>query len=191
METILLAAGLSKRMGRQKLLLPFAGSTVMGTVLGNILKSGLTPVNAVVSKDILSTLRSSDQLRIEINDEPERGQASSFAIGLSMLADGSDFCVMLGDQPLVTPQEMRDFAEKFYSMPEGKTVLVPTHGETLGHPMFYKALWKMRFAGSKGDRGDKKVLFTYKDEILYADAPDSFFCDLDTPSDYKKIINAN
>ena len=32
---IILAAGLSTRMGRQKLLLPFGGSTVVETVISN------------------------------------------------------------------------------------------------------------------------------------------------------------
>ena len=41
MNAILLAAGLSKRMGVQKLLLPFAGSTVMETVIKDMYVGGL------------------------------------------------------------------------------------------------------------------------------------------------------
>ena len=191
METILLAAGLSKRMGAQKLLLPFADSDVISTVIKNIYNTGFTPIHTVVSKDIAAFIKPQDWLHVSVNPAPERGQAGSFAIGLSMLSDGSDFCVMLADQPLAKADEICALAVKFSEMPADKTVLVPQRGEKLGHPMFYRAQWKTRFAGSQGDGGDKKVLFSYEDEMYFTDAPDSFFCDLDTPADYQNILKAN
>ena len=44
-EVILLAAGLSKRMGRQKLLLPFGGATVIETVVSNLCAAGFRKIN--------------------------------------------------------------------------------------------------------------------------------------------------
>ena len=44
MDAILLGAGLSKRMGRQKLLLPFGGKTVIETVIDNMRGAGFRPL---------------------------------------------------------------------------------------------------------------------------------------------------
>ena len=57
MQTILLAAGLSKRMGRQKLLLPFGSSTVVETVIDNIRSAGLVPTLCVFSQETYDFLK--------------------------------------------------------------------------------------------------------------------------------------
>ena len=52
MKAILLAAGLSKRMGVQKLLLPFGESTVVETVLENMLEADFSEIIAVFSQEV-------------------------------------------------------------------------------------------------------------------------------------------
>ena len=86
MNVILLGAGLSKRMGRQKLLLSFGDKNVIETVIENLRGAGLTRICAVLSREVASALAShAGTLEVGINEEPERGQSSSLAIGLEML----------------------------------------------------------------------------------------------------------
>ena len=56
MEAILLGAGLSKRMGRQKLLLPFGGKTVIETVIDNLRDAGVERICAVLSREVAAAL---------------------------------------------------------------------------------------------------------------------------------------
>ena len=58
MEAILLGAGLSKRMGRQKLLLPFGGKTVIETVIDNLRDAGVERICAVLSREVAERFRS-------------------------------------------------------------------------------------------------------------------------------------
>ncbi|MCR5336035.1 MAG: nucleotidyltransferase family protein [Synergistes sp.] len=187
-EVILLAAGLSKRMGRQKLLLPFGGSTVIETVVSNLRAAGFGKINAVLSREVEASVRLPDGVLIRINEAPERGQSSSLAIGLDMLEEGSDFAIMLGDLPLVRPADITALAEKFSSLPSCRTVLAPCREGVFGHPMFYRAVWKNRFTEAQGDTGGKAVLMRRACEIERIEASAVHFRDMDTPDEYKSLL---
>ena len=138
MKTILLAAGLSTRMGCQKLLLPFQGGTVLSVVLEQLLQSSLTPVIMVTSGDIFRkiTLLPPEVIPV-INPAPERGQSESMRLGLEQLEEGNDFCLMLGDLPFVTSSAMVQTHREFLGLPANYSALVPVRGEKYGHPSFF------------------------------------------------------
>ena len=189
MNVILLGAGLSKRMGRQKLLLSFGDKNVIETVIENLRGAGLTRICAVLSREVASALAShAGTLEVGLNEEPERGQSSSLAIGLDMLPEGEDFCIMLGDLPLARAQDIAALAERFDGLPPEKSVLAPCRGGVFGHPMFYRSVWRERFRGASGDVGGKKILMRYEPEIERVSAPDSHFKDMDTPEEYEKRL---
>ena len=191
MQAILLAAGLSKRMGRQKLLLPFGSSTVVETVIDNIRSAGFAPMLCVFSQETYDFLKDKGSLPVSsaINKEPERGQSSSLLIGLDMLPDGSDFCIMLGDLPSVTADEISALAKKFADLPRGKTILAPSRDGRFGHPMFFRSVWKERFTVASGDVGGRKIILEHEREIARVASPDAHFADLDTPDDYKRLLD--
>ena len=56
MNAILLAAGLSKRMGVQKLLLPFGERSVIETVIKNMHGAGFSPLIAVFYDNVNDAL---------------------------------------------------------------------------------------------------------------------------------------
>lgn len=191
MRTILLAAGLSSRMGKQKLLLPFGGGTVVETVLENLYKAGLFPVCAILSAELAEIIKDRPGLlETAVNHAPERGQSSSLAIGLAMLPKGSDFCVMLGDLPGATPESMTALCEEFNNRPEQSTVLAPLRNGAFGHPMFYASVWKERFALAEGDMGGREILKRHRDEIITVEANEGHFRDIDTPEDYERACRA-
>ena len=193
MIALLLAAGLSTRMGCQKLLLPFGNSTVVETVLDNISRAGcFSEVCAVFSKEVAEKLTPhTNRFRAEINPAPERGQSSSLLIGLGMVPDGEDFCIMLGDLPLARAESIARLAAAFGELPPDKSVLTPSRNGGFGHPMFYRSVWKERFQSATGDMGGRKLLMNHDTEIVRVEAPDGHFRDLDTPEDYKNIIKDN
>ena len=121
MEAILLGAGLSKRMGRQKLLLPFGGKTVIETVIDNLRDAGVERICAVLSREVAAALpRLPSGVETRVNEAPERGQSSSLAIGLEMIGEGRGFCIMLADLPLVTPDAITALARRFDGLPPEK-----------------------------------------------------------------------
>lgn len=186
MKTILLAAGLSTRMGVQKLLLPYGESTIIETVLENLYLSGLTPVYAVFSAEVAKKISEpANWLKIGVNQAPQLGQSSSLAIGLEMLPAGENFCIMLGDLPRAKPGDISGLNEQFNRLPAGYTVLAPFRDGAFGHPMFYSSVWRERFASAAGDAGGKEILKRHWREIMTVDAEDGHFKDIDTPADYE------
>ncbi len=192
MRAILLAAGLSKRMGVQKLLLPFGESTVIERVLENMRGAGFSEIIAVFSSEVHDALGElGDGIRAAVNPAPERGQSSSLSIALEMLPDGEDFCIMLGDLPLVGTYEMKMLKDRFSAMPQERTVFTPCRNGVFGHPMFYRAIWKERFKSAQGDAGGRNILKDHSDEIMAAETSDCHFRDIDTPDDYKNLVKKN
>ena len=188
MKTILLAAGLSKRMGCQKLLLPFQEGTILSAVIEQLLQSFLTPIILVTSEAILQRIAffSSDVIPV-INATPELGQSGSMRLGLEQLEEGDDFCLMLGDLPFVTFRALIKAYQEFIHLPQKYSALVPVRDGNYGHPSFFSSTWKERFLTVRGDVGGRDVIKKYKEEVLICGGDDSFFCDLDTPEDYKNL----
>lgn len=188
MKTILLAAGLSTRMGCQKLLLPFQGRTVLSAVLEQLLQSSLTPVIMVTSEDISRkiTLLPPEVIPV-INPAPERGQSESMRLGLEQLEEGDDFCLMLGDLPFATSLAMVQTHREFLGLPANYSALVPVRGEKYGHPSFFSFIWRDRFLAVQGDVGGRHMIKKYQGEVCTCCGDDSFFRDLDTQEDYKNL----
>ncbi len=98
---ILLAAGLARRMGRQKLLLSLEGKPVVRWAVERLLPHVEDLV--VVTGHDDSTVRhalSGLAVRFAVNPRPEAGQASSIAVGVEALRPRTRaVLVALGDQP--------------------------------------------------------------------------------------------
>lgn len=187
MRTILLAAGLSTRMGRQKLLLPFCGGSVLSTVIDRLLSASLAPVLLVTSRATLQGVTLVADIAPVINDAPERGQSSSLLLGLERLEEGEDFCLMLGDLPLITAEALAESRAEFLSLPPCYSALVPISEGRYGHPSFFASVWRERFLAAHGDAGGRRIIQQHEGEVRFFAGEDSFFHDLDTPRDYENL----
>ena len=195
MIALLPAAGLSRRMGTQKLLLPFGDGTVLEAVIGNLRAAGLTPILCVLSEATLQGLLPlGEDVTVLINPAPERGYASSLAIALDALGRAEPaalregpFCLMLGDLPTARAHDMARLRAAFERRPAGYTALAPYREGRFGHPIFMEGLWRARLRSASGDRGGRGILEAHKGEVLTVEGEDGFFDDLDTPEDYRRV----
>lgn len=195
MIALLPAAGLSRRMGTQKLLLPFGAGTVLEAVIGNLRAAGLTPILCVLSEATLQGLRPlGEDVTVLINPAPERGYASSLMIALDALDRAEPaalregpFCLMLGDLPTARAHDMARLRLAFERRPAGYTALAPYREGRFGHPIFMEGLWRARLRAAAGDRGGRGILEAHEGEVLTMEGEDGFFDDLDTPEDYRRV----
>lgn len=195
MIALLPAAGLSRRMGTQKLLLPFGAGTVLEAVIGNLRAAGLTPILCVLSEATLQGLQPlGEDVTVLINPAPERGYASSLAIALDALGRAEPaaqregpFCLMLGDLPTAQAHDMARLRAAFERRPAGYTALAPYREGRFGHPIFMEGLWRARLRAAAGDRGGRGILEAHEGEVLTMEGEDGFFDDLDTPEDYRRV----
>ena len=120
-SAILLAAGLSSRMGMPKLLLPWGGTTVLGQVVSTFAGAGLEEIVVVTGgaheqiERLAVELANDYPVRTVYNPEYARGEMlSSIQTGLSVM-DSQDRAALigLGDQPQVREETVRHICDAF------------------------------------------------------------------------------
>jgi molybdenum cofactor cytidylyltransferase len=175
-------------MGEQKLLMPFRGSAMVDWVLKTVLECGFDGISAVVSAETLSRLSQVGGVDYLVNPDPDRGQDSSFRHALAALGGAVSFAVFLADKPAITARQVMELRRNFEAVAgcAKKSALVPMKDGAPGHPAFYSPLWRERFL--EPEESARAALFRHKDEVEWANAPESCFLDVDTPEDYRRML---
>src|SRR5260370_5125272 len=110
---VVLAAGASRRMGRNKMLLELEGEPLVRRAARRALEAGLSPVVVVLGHEAEQARAALAGLSVEIATNPDfRGPTSgSLHAGLARLAPDRDaVVVLLGDMVLVTAPMLADLA---------------------------------------------------------------------------------
>ena len=87
---IVLAAGRGSRMGGPKALVEFEGVSFLGRVVKSMRRGGVGPITVVVAQgmeDVAEESRAAGA-DVVVNPRPERGQLSSFEVGVGGLGSG-------------------------------------------------------------------------------------------------------
>jgi len=188
---VLLAAGASRRMGQPKLLLPWAGTTILGhlVALWQSLAAQVAVVGASCDGAIAAEL---DRLAFPTvgrvwNEEPQRGMFSSVQIAARWAgwrADITHWVVVLGDQPLIRVETLRELVAFVDKHPDH--ICQPRRGGRGRHPVILPPWAWAELGGSKAE-SLRDFLHTHAAEIRFLDVNDEGVeIDLDTPEDYAK-----
>ena len=180
---VVLAAGLSSRMGRNKLLEDIGGKPLVRRVVEAAQASAADPVVVVTGSDTEAVSKALDGLLIGIveNDAYAMGLSESLKRGLKTLPQNCDGAlVLLGDMPDVSVA-LIDRLIAAFDPAEGRAICVATHGGRRGNPV----LWARRFfpemLALEGDVGAKSLMGLYDDLVREVEAPDDApLVDLDT-----------
>src|SRR6202162_1526105 len=111
------AAGLSRRMGREKVLLPFGRSTLLETILETLAAAGVAGVVAVLRPDLpeAADLARQSGARVVFNPHPEEEMLESIRLGLREISsDVPAVFIWPADHPAVstsTVQMLARFAD--------------------------------------------------------------------------------
>lgn len=186
---LLLAAGLSRRMGRAKLLLPLAGRPVVRLAAEALLAAGIEPLTVVVGPgDAVASALDGLCIRIIVNPRPEAGQASSLVAGIAALPAGTEaVLVALGDQPFVAADVIRQL---IYAL-EGsdKDIAAPRYRDGLGNPVLFRAGVFPEILALGGDRGARAVVERDVARVALVDVDRPMPEDVDTPDDYARLLS--
>lgn len=185
---VVLAAGLSKRMGCEKLALPFRGKTVLEHTIEQALAGGLREVIVVVRPDSpwSGKLAARPGVRVVVNPCFREGIATSLRAGLMAAAAGNQAVLfILGDQPLVSPAVYRALVAAYRNSPVA--VVHPAYRGRRGNPvLFDRRTWSYLFQ-LQGDSGGRQIFPRLNPADINAiELDDPAVCmDLDCPEDYR------
>ena len=187
---IVLAAGLSSRMGVQKLLLPFGGKTVIGHIVDQLLASTVGEVHVVVGHQAerISAELSGRAVSIVNNSNYKSGMLSSVRCGLRNMPEKCRaVMVVLGDQPSITTELIDKMLQSFAATE--KNILVPLYKGKRGHPILIRSHYRDEILTQYGDVGLRGLLQSHCDDILeLAVSTASVLCDMDYPEDYRREL---
>lgn len=189
---IILAAGLSRRMGQPKMLLPWGDTTVLGRVVDTFAAAGVGEL-VIVTGGAQQAVEAEAQrlahdfpLRWVHNPRFEHGEmTSSLQTGLAALGGQCQAAlVALGDQPQLSLSAVQKVIEAFDT--SSASLIVPSYNLSRGHPwLLRRELWGLILA-LKADQTLRDFLNTHAAGILYVDTDATVLKDLDTPEDYRR-----
>ena len=190
---VILAAGASSRMGRDKALLPWPAESETGTFLSGAMEAvgPATERVIVVAGDNEPSLRGTVYARagyLVVNPEPAAGQFSSLRVGLRAVLDaGHDGAVvMLVDRPPVTTGTIRALQEALAeSVEEDVWACVPEYKGDHGHPLVMGREMIEALLRADPNTTARDVLAANSEKIRYVPIDDAnTVLNVNTPEEY-------
>lgn len=180
MTVILLAAGLSERMGKNKLLLPFRGKTILTAELETIL-SFTDHVIVVTGHENTLIEDSIKEYNVQTINALNymKGQKWSTLAGLEAIKN-DDFAIIPGDLPHIEISDLAGTAELL----DRYTIARAYHKGTPGHPVMYRKEHRkelLSFCGSMKEYLAMHETGRYEGSI-------GCIADADTPDKYQQLL---
>jgi molybdenum cofactor cytidylyltransferase len=183
---IILAAGMSRRMGHNKLLTPMPdGRTMIDQTVENVLQTAAHPVIVVTGHD-------DDKIREALAGTKTRfvhapsyrdGMAESLRTGIAALSDTIGAAlIILGDMPLVDPASLNRLLAA-YDPDEGRDIIVPVFDAQRGNPVLWGKKFFPELLNISGDTGARNILLQHMESVAEIPMPtDAVLRDFDTPA---------
>lgn len=186
-SALILAAGISSRMGFPKLLLKLGEKTLLRRVVENALASRAGEVVVVLGHKprlLRAELAPWPQIKVVVNHDYREGMASSLRAGLEALdARAEAALILLADQPLVGAEVLDALMDEFRET--GAPIVAPFYGGERGNPVLFARALFPELASVTGDEGGRGVIACHRAEVARVDIPTpSLGWDVDTWEDY-------
>ncbi len=188
---IVLAAGLSQRMGSPKLLLPWHGRTVVESVVAVLREGGVDRILVVVGGDREAVERALGNEAVEFILNPrftEGEMLLSIQAGLAAMGDEAQAALLTpGDLPSIRSATIRALLGAAEGAPD--RICVPVHGGRRGHPVLIpRGYWSDLQALGEG-QSLRGFLRAREGELLRVEVQDpGIHADIDTPADYQGAV---
>ena len=208
---VVLAAGLSRRMGQPKMLLPWTETTVLGQVVSTLCEAVTDGpsdfeakkrmakadfeiivvtggVKELVEAEVARLVATGLPVRAVFNPQHEAGEMmSSVRAGLAAISPQTEYALIaLGDQPQLSAESARRVVAA--GQQPGARLILPSFEMRRGHPwLVHRDLWAELMVAETG----RTFLRAHESEILYVETDDTVLKDLDTPEDYRQGLNTD
>jgi molybdenum cofactor cytidylyltransferase len=185
---IILAAGMSTRMGAFKPLMPVGNTTAIENIIRVFRLAGIGNISVITgfrAQDVASALKHLD-VRLVLNESYADGMLSSIKTGIINLKPGCEaFFILPTDIPLVRLATVNALTEAW--RPEH--IFYPTFQERRGHPPLISTCFSHDILNFNGKGGLQA--FLSRNESYAVDVPVSdpgILLDMDTKPDYRRIL---
>src|SRR6266446_2047915 len=180
---IVLAAGLSSRMGSNKLMADWRGKPLLRWTVEAALLSDAKPVIVVTgheSAKIEAALQGLD-VRMVRNPDYAKGLSASLKTGIRAVPQNCDGAlVLLGDMPEINAP-LLDRMIAGFSPADGRAICVAVHEQRRGNPVLFARRFFAEIENLAGDVGAKDLVSQHEDLVCEFEAGGAVLRDIDTP----------
>ena len=185
---VVLAAGLSSRMGKNKLLLELGGETVLRRAVRIAIAARLEPVLVVLGNEHPQAEAELAGLACTALFNPEfaQGMDTSLRMGISAVPDQAPGAVvLLADMPFVSAAMVVALVERFRA--SEAPLVVSSYEGVVAPPILYgRGLFPELLGLEAGDGCGKRVVKRHRTEAAEVSWPASALADLDVPTDLER-----
>ncbi len=188
-SAIVLAAGQSKRMGQQKMLMPWGQTTVIGKVINTLVEGGVNDIHLVTggNRAELKAALKADYIQYINNPDYADGEMlTSVQVGLDSMEDETEaVLIVLGDQPQLELKVVREIIDR-YLLTQHK-IIVPSYQMHRGHPWLVEKSYWQEIKNLQHPATLRDFLNTHNEIIDYVSVDSqSIIQDIDTQLDYSR-----
>lgn len=189
-QAIILAAGLSRRMGEQnKLLLPINGIPMIRHMVDTytaVRPRQLLVITGHQAREIEAALDGSPAVTV-FNPDYAQGQQTSVVCGLRAAKDDAVILLGLGDQPLLTSDDLRALLAA-HAEGDGARISIPVQGPHRGNPIVIPVALRQRLLDDPKSPGCRTFTRALPDQVQFHEMQaKGFFADIDTPQAYREF----
>jgi molybdenum cofactor cytidylyltransferase len=183
---VVLAAGGSSRFGSPKQLAELRGRTLLDCVVDSVRAvPAVDPIVVVLgahAERIRATVDLED-VDVVVADRWQEGISASLRAGITAAAEADAVLIVLGDQPLITPQVIAAVIDR---VDGPRPAARATFGGSPGHPVLIKRSLFAELEHLRGDAGARELLETHGFATIECEHLASGY-DVDTPADLNSI----
>ncbi len=186
---VVLAAGMSRRMGTPKQLMQIHGKTILEHTLHNVRASAVGEIVLVLgyaAEDVLKAVPV-DGLKVVRNQDYEQGMGTSLRSGLAAVdGEASAALIVLADQPFIKPDTINQLITCHQqAKPQ---IIIPVHNGFRGNPVLLDRSVFPELQNLSGDVGCRTIFGSHTENIRKLAVNDiGILLDIDNQEEYKKL----
>ena len=189
-SAIVLAAGMSERMGSPKPLMEVGGGTFIESVCGRIWEAGAGEVIVVLGArhELVEERVDLSREKLAVNDDYLLGQLSSLKVGIAKLdCSSTNFLLALVDHPLVRTTTYGTLIRECGT--HGDSIVIPVFRGRRGHPVVFPRSLYLQLLEAPLAIGARYVVQGNLDRIVEIEVEDSgILADIDTLEDFEAHV---
>lgn len=186
---VLLLSGFSRRLGSDKLLLPFGENFLVEYTLDLVFKIHFHQVLVVYRNQKIKELAEDRGFSCVFNNDAHEGINASIRYGIRALDRQSEGCLFLsGDRPFLKKSHIEGLIQAF-THHKDKIIVPCFQGKHSSPCLFPRKFYKELESLKPGEQG-KSIVFKNKESCVFVNFDDAFAdFDIDTSEDVLKFQN--